>query len=140
MMKKAFTLLELIFVIVVLGILASVAIPKLMTTTSSAKVSSLKQDIRTVTSSVQSYYITNGSMAKISDAVMLNSSLWTINDKKIEYFDGNTSCVNIEITTSGTTDSLVLTIDSTAGDTCKKLSDSGIISQTLDNVDWCTFC
>ena len=82
MMKKAFTLLELIFVIVVLGILASVAIPKLMTTTNSAKVSSLKQDIRTVTSSVQSYYITNGSMAKISDAVMLNSSLWTINDKK----------------------------------------------------------
>jgi len=131
MMKKAFTLLELIFVIVVLGILASVAIPKLMTTTNSAKVSSLKQDIRTVTSSVQSYYITNGSMDKISDAVMLNSSLWTINDKKIEYFDGNRSCVNIEITTSGTTDSLVLTIDSTAGDTCKKLSDSGIISQTL---------
>ena len=131
MMKKAFTLLELIFVIVVLGILASVAIPKLMTTTNSAKVSSLKQDIRTVTNSVQSYYITNGSMDKISDAVMLNSSLWTINDKKIEYFDGNRSCVNIEITTSGTTDSLVLTIDSTAGDTCKKLSDSGIISQTL---------
>jgi len=36
-MKKAFTMIELIFVIVIIGILASVAIPKLAGTANEAK-------------------------------------------------------------------------------------------------------
>jgi prepilin-type N-terminal cleavage/methylation domain-containing protein len=47
-MKKAFTMIELIFVIVVLGMLASVAVPKLMATRTDAKIaaeiSNLKQN------------------------------------------------------------------------------------------------
>ena len=37
-MKKAFTLIELVFVIVILGVLATVAIPKLIVTRDDAEI------------------------------------------------------------------------------------------------------
>ncbi len=45
-MKKAFTMIELIFVIVILGILASVAISKLSATRDDAKIASMAQQIK----------------------------------------------------------------------------------------------
>ena len=46
-MKSAFSLLELIFAIVILGIIASFAVPKLMDTKDSALISTIKRDINT---------------------------------------------------------------------------------------------
>ena len=97
MSKKAFSIIELIFMIVVIGIIASVALPKLMNTKNSAVVSSLKQDISTITSSVQSYYLVNNKIDKLSDAVTLNSSLWDISDTQSKYLDNGKLCVTISI-------------------------------------------
>jgi len=44
MWKQSFSLIELIFILVVMGIIASVAIPKLINTKNNATVSSIKQD------------------------------------------------------------------------------------------------
>ena len=44
-MKKAFTMIELIFVIVILGILAAVAIPKLAATRHDAMIAKLANSI-----------------------------------------------------------------------------------------------
>ncbi len=122
--KPAFSLIELIFMIVVIGIIASVAVPKLMGTRTSAIVSSLKQDISTVVTSVQSYYLINEKIDKISDAVTLNSLTWTIEDKEIKYLEGNNVCVSIKIDGNN----LVLTIDEDAGEICQKLKDSAIVN------------
>ncbi len=51
-MKRAFTLLELVFVIVVIGILASVAIPKLWVTRDDAIVSKGRSDVATIRSAI----------------------------------------------------------------------------------------
>ena len=59
-MKKAFTLIEIIFVIVILGILAAVAIPKLMATRVDANRAKLLEDIRNATKEVVSYYTAHG--------------------------------------------------------------------------------
>ena len=59
-MKKAFTLIEIIFVIVILGILAAVAIPKLMATRVDANRAKLLEDIRNATKEVVTYYTANG--------------------------------------------------------------------------------
>ena len=55
-MKKGFTMIELIFVIVILGILASVAIPHLAATREDAEISAAVANLRTLISDINSYY------------------------------------------------------------------------------------
>jgi len=50
--KNAFTMVELVFVIVVLGILAAVAVPKLAATKGDAEISKGRSDISSIRSSI----------------------------------------------------------------------------------------
>jgi len=60
-MKRAgFTMIELIFVIVILGILAAVAIPKLAATRTDASVSKMASNLATVVSDMGAYYTSQG--------------------------------------------------------------------------------
>jgi general secretion pathway protein G len=52
--KKAFTMIELVFVIVVLGILAAIAIPKFAATRDDAKISSGRATIASIRSGIVS--------------------------------------------------------------------------------------
>lgn len=63
-MKKGFTMIELIFVIVILGILASVAIPRLSATRTDAEISSAVANVRTLMSDFAAYHVTSGGFAK----------------------------------------------------------------------------
>ena len=59
-MKKGFTMIELIFVIVILGILASVAIPRLAATREDAEISAAVANLRTLVSDATAYYTVKG--------------------------------------------------------------------------------
>ena len=61
-MKKGFTMIELIFVIVILGILASVAIPRLVGTREDAEISTAVANLRTLVSDANVYYVTKGDL------------------------------------------------------------------------------
>lgn len=63
-MKKGFTMIELIFVIVILGILASVAIPRLAATKTDAETSAAIGNIRTLISDASAYYVAQGAFGK----------------------------------------------------------------------------
>ena len=58
--EKGFTMIELIFVIVILGILASVAIPRLAGTRTDAEISAAVGNIRTLIGDLSSYYAAKG--------------------------------------------------------------------------------
>ena len=51
-MKRGFTMLELVFVIVFLGILASIAVPRLFVTRDDAIIARAKADITSIKSSI----------------------------------------------------------------------------------------
>ena len=63
MKKRAgFTMIELIFVIVILGILAAVAIPKLAATRDDAQISKIVTNISTIQSEISGYVLSQGSV------------------------------------------------------------------------------
>jgi len=127
-LKEAFSLIELIFVIAVLGIIATFAVPKLLDTRSSAVVTTIKQDIATITTSIQSQYMLNNTINKITDSVTINEKNWTIEDKKLQYNVENSTCVTIEV--SG--NDLTVKIDEKSSDICQKLYDAGVRNITYD--------
>ena len=64
-MKKGFTMIELIFVIVILGILASVAIPRLAATREDAEISAAVANLRTLVNDVSAYYTVKGTFDNV---------------------------------------------------------------------------
>ncbi len=74
-MRKGFTMIELIFVIVILGILAAVAIPKLAATRNDAKAASIKTDIGTAEQSIPAWF-QGQKEASFLNAMSLDTGVW----------------------------------------------------------------
>jgi prepilin-type N-terminal cleavage/methylation domain-containing protein len=66
--SKVFTLIELLIVVVIIGILAAIAIPKFANTKEKAYIAAMKSDLRNLVTAQESYY---------SDFVTYTSSLGT---------------------------------------------------------------
>jgi len=58
--QGGFTLIELLIVVVIIGILASIAIPKFGATKEKAYVSKLKSDLRNLATAQEAYYYDHG--------------------------------------------------------------------------------
>ncbi|MDD6162893.1 MAG: type II secretion system protein [Campylobacteraceae bacterium] len=142
-MKKGFTMIELIFVIVILGILASVAIPRLAATREDAEISAAVANLRTLVSDVTAYYTAKGSFntagttkAKWSDitnvpldgatsnAVGTNGSTATAHLKAGK--DNN--CIGVQLVEKATNTNAPAHIKFTA-----KSSPTGVCKQVLDS-------
>lgn len=69
--RKGFTLIELLIVVVIIGILAAIAIPKFAATKDKAKLASLKTDLRNMMTAQEAYfsdYNTYGSFSQLQSA------------------------------------------------------------------------
>ncbi len=78
MKRSGFTMIELVFVIVILGILASVAIPKLAATRDDANIAKSTSEISSLIQDIGSYYTAHGSLEG-NTSKMTNVSLYTDN-------------------------------------------------------------
>jgi len=121
--KQAFSLLEMVFAIVIIGVIASVAMPKLFDTKNEALVATIKQDVVTVTSAIQGHYMLNKKVDKISDVVSLNSSIWEIEDTSLVFKEKDSQCIKIELDEY----ELEVNINEDVGTICEKLSQKGIV-------------
>src|SRR5919108_518185 len=57
--RKGFTLIELLIVVVIIGILAAIAIPKFANTKEKAVVASMRSDLRNLATAQESYWVEN---------------------------------------------------------------------------------
>ena len=57
--RKGFTLIELLIVVVIIGILAAIAIPKFSNTREKAYIASMKSDLRNLATAEESYFADN---------------------------------------------------------------------------------
>lgn len=61
--RKGFTLIELLIVVVIIGILAAIAIPKFADTKRKAYVTAMKSDLKNMVSSAEAWFSDNNSYA-----------------------------------------------------------------------------
>jgi prepilin-type N-terminal cleavage/methylation domain-containing protein len=67
MNRKGFTLIELLIVVVIIGILAAIAIPKFANTKEKAVVASMKSDLRNLVTAQESFFSDNQDYAGDTD-------------------------------------------------------------------------
>jgi prepilin-type N-terminal cleavage/methylation domain-containing protein len=112
-MKKAFTMVELIFVIVIIGILVSVAVPRLSATRDDALISKNSEYIMGIMSEISTYSIANGEskddLSEMSSLLELLKSqnrviLDTTNKSAKVKIGEDEDCITIDIDTTSTTD------------------------------------
>lgn len=110
--------------LVLLALIGSYAIPKYMNTKQAAVVTTVKRDIATITSSLQSYFLLHGEIDDINDALTLGNNNWQIDNKTITYKSSGQDCITIRVNEQE--QELELNINETLDTICEKLSNAGI--------------
>ena len=123
-MRKGFTMIELIFVIVILGVLASVAIPRLAATRDDAEVAKAATNLTTAVSDLTAYYTAKGNFSGVSsDFTKITNAL--TKDGKLNV-KGSTTCVTVTVpnttNTANNSDAVKISLKFTNSDAvCKTL-------------------
>jgi len=95
-MKQAFTMIELIFVIVILGIIAAVAIPRLAATRDDAIIAQAATNFDTFEQELIGYYMAKGYVEKDMQS-MTNVQLKNVGEYTADFYVGKDPCVSIKI-------------------------------------------
>lgn len=72
--RRGFTLIELLIVVVIIGILAAIAVPKFAATKGKANAAALKSDLRNLASAQESYFFENTSYSTDTIALRFSGS------------------------------------------------------------------
>ena len=75
--RKGFTLIELLIVVVIIGILAAIAIPKFANTKSKAYITAMKSDLRNLVTAEEAYFADSSSYTSTVSLLKFQNSTGT---------------------------------------------------------------
>ncbi|WP_148806728.1 type II secretion system protein [Campylobacter concisus] len=122
-MKKAFTMIEPIFVIVIMGILAAVIISKINATREDAKLTKVMSEIAVAIQDINTYYISEGKLAidtknnRVDFRAMTNAGV-VDSSGNLGFFAKNERCISLKFFSA---DQSCLGVDISEQGLCKKL-------------------
>ncbi len=114
-MKAAFSLLEIIIGILIIGLVSSFAIPNLLDSKDYASATTLKRDILSIVSSAQTYKLQNSDFSNIEEAIEINENIWTQDDTTLS---DNSKCLKLELSLP---DSIEMISNESTTEVCDKL-------------------
>ena len=125
-MKKAFTMIEPIFVIVIMGIRAAVIISKINATREDARLTKVMSEIAVAIQDINAYYISQGKLAldtannKVKFKEMTNAGV-VDSSGDLGFFAKNERCISLKFFAA---DQSCLGVDISEQGLCKKLCDT----------------
>lgn len=111
--KTAFTMIELVFVIVILGVLSAVAIPKLTASRDDAKQSAILADYKNIISSISASAMASGNMDDLTSVYSVGGNILSVTSDKLGVGDPSGSglkCATIDVSSGK---DINVTIDNT---------------------------
>ena len=70
--RKGFTLIELLIVVVIIGILAAIAIPKFANTKDKAYITAMKSDLRNMVTAEEAFFSDSSQYSTVMDSLHVN--------------------------------------------------------------------
>ena len=145
--KKAFTMVELIFVIVIIAILAAVAIPRLAVTRDDAKIAKTVSNLKVLLYDASSFYASQGGdiwkiskWNNVTDTVdSVQGATATLNSPVTIYGEDGVVCFTVtpSTDTNGTT-TLTITANNSSDVICSKAQEvakkDGIVDNTYGKI------
>jgi len=142
-MRAGFTMIELIFVIVIIGILASVAIPRLAATRDDAKIATALSETGMILRETTSYYTANGhfdntasNMSNIADLNKTSGDVDSTSGATFTYYtpkngSGVEACVDFTINNADGNVTISKNSATPSGNVCKGIQKAKTFTDTL---------